>query len=41
VGWLIVYTPEEEQTAKVAVVAKQFNARSAVRYGHLVQEELV
>lgn len=41
VGWLVVYAPEEEQTAQIAAIAKQFGARSAVRYGRLVHEDLV
>jgi hypothetical protein len=40
-GWLVVYSPEEAQTAKVATIAKQFNALSAVHYGRLLIEDLV
>ena len=40
-GWLVVYSPEEEQTAKVAAVAKQYGARSAVQYGRLLHEDLI
>ena len=40
-GWLFVYSPEEAQTAKVKALAERFGARSAVRYGHLMHEDLV
>ncbi|MDQ2928376.1 MAG: hypothetical protein M3R22_09455 [Pseudomonadota bacterium] len=40
-GWLFVYSPEEAQTAEVKAVAERFGARSAVRYGHLMHEDLV
>ena len=40
-GWLIVYSPEEEQTKTVQDVAKRFAAKSAVRYGRLASEDLV
>ena len=40
-GWLIVFSPEEEQVKKVAAVAKQFAARSAVHYGRFASEDLV
>ena len=40
-GWLVVYAPEEEQTAKIAAIAKQFGAKSAVQYGRLLHEDLV
>ncbi len=40
-GWLVVYAPEEAQTAQLQAIAKQFAARSAVHYGRLVQEDLV
>ena len=40
-GWLIVYSPAEEQTSKVQAIAKQFAAKSAVRYGLLASEDLV
>ncbi len=40
-GWLLVYSPEEEQTAKVQEVAKRLGARSAVQYGRLLIEDLV
>jgi len=40
-GWLVVYAPDEKQTAKVTEVAKRFNAKSAVQYGRLVHEDLI
>ncbi len=40
-GWLVVYAPEEEQTKKVAEVARRFNAKSAVRYARLASEDLI
>ena len=40
-GWLVVYAPEDDQVAKVTLVAKRFGAKSAVRYGRLVNEDLV
>ena len=40
-GWLVAFAPEEEDTAKVAEVAKRFDARSAVRYGQLLHEDLI
>ena len=41
VGWLVVYAPDDEATGKVQDVAKRFDARSAVRYGTLMHEDLV
>ena len=40
-GWLVVYSPEDDQVEKVSLVAKRFGAKSAVRYGRLVNEDLV
>ena len=40
-GWLVVYAPEDEQTPKVTMTAERFGAKSAVRYGRLVNEDLV
>jgi hypothetical protein len=40
-GWLVVYSPDEAQTAKVQAIARQFGARSAVHYGTLAHEDLV
>ena len=40
-GWLAVYAPEDEQTAKVQSVARRLEALSAVRYGRLLHEDLV
>ena len=40
-GWLIVYCPEDDATARVTDVAAKHNAKSAVKYNRLVNEELV
>ena len=40
-GWLVVYSPDDDQVEKVSLVAKRFGAKSAVRYGRLVNEDLV
>ena len=40
-GWLVVYAPEDEPVAKATLVAKRFGARTAVRYGRLVNEDMV
>lgn len=40
-GWVIVYSPDEEQIKKVVAVATQMSARSAVHYGRLASEDLV
>ncbi len=40
-GWLVVYSPDEEQVKKVAAVAKQLDARSAVHYGRFASEDLI
>ena len=40
-GWLMVYCPDDDATAKVTEVATQFKAKSAVKYNRLVNEELV
>ena len=40
-GFLLVYSPDDEQIAKVKEVAKRFAADSAVHYGRLVNEDLV
>ena len=40
-GWLVVYSPDEAQVAKVAEIAKRFGARSAVHYGRLLHEDLI
>jgi len=41
VGWVVVYSPDEAQVAKVTEIAKRFNARSAVHYGRLLHEDLI
>jgi hypothetical protein len=40
-GWLVVYCPDDAQTAAVQTVARQFGAKSAVRYGRLASEDLI
>ena len=40
-GWLIVYSPDDEDTEKVTKVATDAKALCAVRYGRLVNEDLV
>ncbi len=40
-GWLIVFSPEEEQVKRVVEIAKRFEARSAVHYGRLLHEDLI
>ena len=40
-GWLIVYAPEDDATARVGDVATKFGAKSAVKYNRLVNEDLV
>ena len=40
-GWLIIYSPDDEHTEKVTKVATDLKALCAVRYGRLVNEDLV
>ena len=40
-GWLIVYAPDDDATARVTTVAVKFKATSAVKYNRLVNEDLV
>ena len=40
-GWLIVYCPEDDATARVTEIATAFKAKSAVKYNRLVNEDLV
>jgi hypothetical protein len=40
-GWLVVYSPDEKQTAAVQSLARQLGARSAVHYGRLAHEDLI
>ena len=40
-AFLVVYVPEDEQTAKATEVAKRFGAKSAVRYARLASEDLI
>jgi hypothetical protein len=40
-GWLIIYSPEDAATEKVTKIATELKALCAVRYGRLVNEDLV
>lgn len=40
-SWLLVYAPEDDQTERVAEVARRFGALSAVKYHRLAEEDLV
>ena len=40
-GWLIVYSPDEEQIKQVTAIATQLAARSAVHYGRFASEDLI
>ena len=40
-GWLIVYCPEDDATARVTEIATAFKSKSAVKYNRLVNEDLV
>ena len=40
-GWLVVYAPEDAQTARIGELAKRMNARSAVHYGRFLHQDLV
>jgi hypothetical protein len=40
-SWLIVYAPEDEQSDRIAAVAKRHGARAAVKYHRLVVEDIV
>jgi hypothetical protein len=40
-GWVVVYSPDEAQVAKVTDIAKRFGATSAVHYGRLLHEDLI
>lgn len=40
-GWLIIYSPDDAATEKVTQVATDLKALCAVRYGRLVNEDLV
>ena len=40
-GWLIVYAPDDDAAKRVAEVARRLNARCAVRYHRLVNEDLI
>ena len=40
-SWLLVYSPDETHTTKVADAAQRFGARLAVKYHRLVVEDLI
>ena len=40
-GWLVVYAPEDAQTAQIGELAKRMNAKSAVHYGRFLHQDLV
>ena len=40
-GWLIVYAPTDAAAERVTEVAKRFEARCAVRYHRLANEDLL
>ena len=41
VGWVVVYAPDDAQTARVKDIAARLGARSAVHYGRLLHEDLI
>jgi len=40
-GWLIVYAPDDAAVQRVIDVARRFNAKCAVRYHRLANEDLI
>lgn len=40
-SWLLIYSPEDEQTSRVTEIAKKFGAMAAVKYHRLVVEDLI
>jgi len=40
-GWMIVYAPSEEAVQRIVDVARRFNAKCAVRYHRLANEDLI
>ncbi len=40
-AWLIVYSPDDEHTEKLKTIAASTGAKTAVRYGRLLHEDLV
>ena len=40
-GWVIVYAPTDESVERLVAIAKQFNAKCAVRYHRLASEDLI
>ena len=39
--WLLIYAPEEDDTQRVAEIARRLNAMTAVKYHRLVEEDLI
>jgi hypothetical protein len=40
-GWLVVYAPEDAQTAQIGDLAKRLGATSAVHYGRFLHQDLI
>ena len=40
-GWMIVYAPDEAAVRRIVDVARRFNAKCAVRYHRLANEDLI
>ena len=40
-GWMIVYAPDDAAVQRIVDVAKRFNAKCAVRYHRLANEDLI
>jgi len=40
-GWLIVYAPDDAAVQRIVEVARRFNAKCAVRYHRLANEDLI
>jgi hypothetical protein len=40
-GWVVVYSPEDAQVARIKDIATRGAARSAVHYGRLLHEDLI
>ncbi len=40
-GWLIVYAPDDAAVQRVVDIARKFNAKCAVRYHRLANEDLI
>jgi len=40
-GWMIVYAPDDAAVQRIVDVARRFNAKCAVRYHRLANEDLI